>query len=384
MHGRVCAGRQAVEDLAGRFVALFLGAGGVAALVIVLWIAAPERAVIFLTQIASLFAGGSRMVRKRVVKGSVEGRLNLARRSLNKLTPEVLPYQAKIRWTDADNVESYLHEDNVIVRMSYHDNPHRNIVMAGLLYVRAGLLPEGRQYLRRPFQDALDLLAVDEMLTRVKEREALLYLRNDIVPKELKGDEALSEAHDLLGKLSDTGYLGRILLPELIDYPLRLRSVAPRATHLEESRRFIEYLYKLADAIYLEYFLPAPHGVAPLDFLDAHIRVSFVVVGRSEVLEARGPEAYLRRIQTCRVSGARTIYLLGAGRNAAQVRQIARTALKRGLIERYRLRDYNIPAEGRAVPFCFGRLVVQHGEAAEEAAAEQLARPTAPGTEVGG
>jgi hypothetical protein len=354
----------------GRLLAGFIGAAVIVGGMLLAWIYGAERVVIVLSKVASLFGGASRVIRKRVTKGLVEGRINVARRSLNRLTPEILPYPAKIRWVNPDNVESYLQEDTVIVRMSYHDNPHRNLVLAGLLYMNAGLLPESRHYLRPPFQQVLDLLAVEEMLVRAGEREALLYFRRQILPEELERDDSLSDAHELLGRLSDTGYLGRILLPELVDYPVRTRHAAPRSHHFEETKRFVEYLHRLTATIYLEYFLPSCPDRPPLDFWDNHIKVSFIIVGRAQLLETMGHKAYLRRIEMCRSSGAQTIFLLGSGRAAAAVRGIAQTAKSRELIESCRLREYNIPAEGRAIPYCFARLVVKEPEGADEELAE--------------
>lgn len=383
MHAQRRTKGRTIEDLLGRLLAGFIGAAIIVGGVLLAWIYAAERVVIVLSKMASLFGGASQVIRKRVTKGLVEGRINIGRRSLNRLTPGTLPYPAKIRWVNPDNVESYLQEDNVIVRMSYHDNPHRNLVLAGLLYMNAGLLPESRQYLRRPFQQALDLLAVEEMLVRAGEREALLYFRREILPEELEHDDSLSDTHELLGRLSDAGYLGRILLPELVDYPVRIRHAAPRSRHLEETRRFVEYLHRLTATIYLEYFLPSCPDRPPLDFWDNHIKVSFILVGRAELLETMGYKAYLRRIEICRSSGAQTIFLLGSGRAAAAVREIARSAKSAELIESYRLREYNIPAEGRAIPYGFARLVVKETEEADEAVEEQLAPPTAPRSELG-
>jgi hypothetical protein len=345
----------------------FIGAAITVGCMLLAWIYAAERVVIVLSKVASLFGGASQVIRKRVTKGLVEGRINLARRSLNSLTPGILPHPAKITWVNPDNAESYLQEDNVIVRMSYHDNPHRNLVLAGLLYMNAGLLPESRQYLRRPFQEALDLLAVEEMLIRAGERDALLYFRRETLPEELDCDERLSDAYELLGRLSDTGYLARILLPELVDYPMRVRAAAPRSYHFEETRRFVEYLHRLTGTIYLEYFLPSSPDRPPLDFWDNHIKVSFILVGRPELLERIGHKAYLRRIEMCRSSGAQTIFLLGSGRAAAAVPGITRSAKSAGLIKDYRLREYNIAAEGRAIPYCFARLLVKLLEGADDA-----------------
>ena len=231
--------------------------------------------------------------------------------------------------------------------------------MAGLLYASKGFIPESRQYLRKPLQRALDLIVVDEMLKSTKQRDALQYFRGEIVPEETKQDEALADAHERLGHLSELGFLGRILVPELIDYPSATRFAAPRSHHFKETTRFIDYLYSLTGSIYLEYVLETPASDAALDFQDTHIKVSFVIVGKSELMEQRGFEPYLRRVGMCRSSGARAIYMVGGGRNARAVEEIAHLAKTRGLIDDHKLQQYEIMSGVGPLRYCFGRLVVK-------------------------
>ncbi len=273
-------------------------------------------------------------MRKRAVRGNVEGHLNAGRKALNADAAGLLPYGAKLRWADSDTAESYLKDDQVIVRMSFKDHPHRNLVIAALMYFRSGILPNSTQYLRKPVQKALALLMVDQMLSKARRTDSLNYFRDEILEAECDNDAQISSEFDTLARLNETGYFLRVFIPELMDYPLATVAAPPRSGHYKETGAFLSHLRLLSDLVYIETYLSehaGPQGLAPLDFFQRRIRTSFVIVGKRELLDRLGFDAHVKRIRWCRQQGCRVIYL--TGHSAEPVFGVARAAEKAGIVE---------------------------------------------------
>lgn len=324
--------------------------GGLAIVLLLLYLAFPQNAQIVLSHVGKLVAWAGTGAHRFVVKNQVEGHVNTAMRQFNVESGGAMPHPVKVVWAGRDvSPESFLEKGRVIVKLGYSEPAYRNVVNTALLCCQAGLLPETRHYLTPSLGRAIDLEVVDSILKRNKFTEGRVYFLNDILPAEFQKRPTVEPWFSIMEELELRGYFTRILLSELLRYPSRAAYRAGKDTHHEEIEAFAHFLHDIAQC--------PPGGEVQLDFLRERLRVGVIIVGKALKLDVEGWEPYLRRVRLCADRGTDMVYLIGVKGAASAIPGIARAAERGGSAKVSNVRRLHVVwRDGTVVPAYFARL----------------------------
>jgi len=305
---------------------VFAGIGGILLWAVFYYLAFPQRAKIIFSDIASLVSFLGRNVRRFRVKNQVEGYINTVTDEFNSVCPGATQYPMKLVWVTKELApRSYIEHERVIVRLKYNDPAYLNTVAAAMAYCHAGLLPDTRQYVRKPLLRAIDLEVVDLILYRYNMRDGQRYFRDEVIPTECQHYKDIQSRLDVIKELEDRGYFRRILLTELAKYPSKANFAICDESHRREICDFVAFLGSIAE-------LP-PRGEVNLDFVNKRLQVGVIIVGIPSKLLERGHVPYITQIERCRDRGAEVVYLIGVKGAAKEIPGIAREAAYLGLVD---------------------------------------------------
>lgn len=304
---------------------VFAGIGAIFSCAFAYYLLFPQRAKIIASDIAGIISFSGGWVRRFRVKYQIEGYINTVTDRFDNICAGVTQYPIKLIWVTRDLVpRSYIERERVIVRLKYKDPAHLNVVAASMAYCHTGLLPETRQYIRKPVLRAIDLKVVDIILNENKMREGQRYFRSEVLPAQLKMYKDLQPWLDIILELDDRGYFWRILLPELTKYPIRAHFAICTESHRGEICEFLEFLKNIADS--------PPGGEVNLDFIGNRLQLGIIIVGVASKIREEGYTPYLTQIELCRNRGAEVVYLIGVKDAAREIPSIAREAEYLGLV----------------------------------------------------
>lgn len=282
-------------------------------------------------------------LRRLVVRNEIEGNLKRAVKVFGREGNGVLPYEPKLVWVSHGDFsqDSFFRDGKIIIKLNYSDNPHRNIVESGLLYCRAGLIPETRHYLLSVvgLARAVDLVFIQAVLELNDLREGLVYFKQDVLDHELKNNEDVKQRYDSLLTLHEHGCFTRMLLPELRDYAGRVHLADTASQHRQWITSFINFV---SEAVRRH-----PRGaIWELDHIKERFSISVIIVGKSGKLVYKGQKPYLKAIAVSVLEGARTVFLFGS---SDEIPSIAENAIRLGIVDSIDHQNYHRNLSGNIV-----------------------------------
>ena len=280
-----------------------------------------------------LFANRSLKREKGYVAADIQYNVNSAIKNMNDESSisteenDILPYGLRIQWTKETNPEAFMRENEMVVRMDYHANQDRNLVVATMIYLSKGLLPHSRRYINENILRSLDLTVGKKI---VKENPVSLdYFFREVLDKEPKN---IVEYCSHLEEIDKAGLFTRILLRE---FRALGRKLYPREITNQriprETKKFVEFLKNIA--------IKSRDEDVPLDFAGTKIRVGVCLVAKPYL---RQIEPHCKRINKyIRDKDIEEIYVFAAGKeNVKLAKDVVKFYKKHGLIRRIKKQEY--------------------------------------------
>jgi len=271
---------------------------------------------------------------KKYVASDIQYHLNSAITGINKeatigVSEEgILPYGMRIQWTKETTPESFVRENELIVRMDFHTNQDRNLTIATMLYLSKGLVPHSRRYIYNDILRSLDLTIGKKI---IKDNPvSLQYFLEEILDKE--SEEVLNYC-GYLDDIDRAGFFTRVLLREFKSLGLKLYPRQIRDQEIpNETKDFVKFLREIA-------IKPRDIDV-PLDFPGSKIKVGICLVAKPW---KRDILPYCNRIEKyLRDKDIDEIYILAAGKdNIKLVKNIIKLYNKHPLIQGIKKQEYN-------------------------------------------
>lgn len=286
----------------------------------------PEKIQIWGSLLQRLYAWASKDSQKKVIANELEGKLNLYSRIINTElgSEKIMPYTAKIEWIEDKAKEidhdTFVKEDHVVIKMTYHQNREKNIALGALNYVSKALIPKGRIYVDRKIMKSIDLTMVQKILSIGGFYSGMEYFLEDILPPWLQ-DELINSFYEKLQPIDDRGFFTTILLHELLilGKTIPLDSEQKRRKIAAETRDLILFLHDIATRT----------GEGKLAFLKSEIRIGIILIAKQERKESYGITPYLRRFNLNWEEGCERVYLFTRGQNIPFMKEIIRELEKR-------------------------------------------------------
>lgn len=257
------------------------------------------------------------------VASNIQASVNTYGQCLNKEVPEVLPHAMKIEWArNANKVESFLRNGEIVVAMDYSPNRDRNLVISTLIYLKKGLLPRARSYIDKNLMKAIDFTVAKSIFIYDKHSSAVSYFFENYLQPEIKEKPQLREDCTLLDKLQKAGFFSRILLRQLYFIGQRAFPSTPDEETYKESRDFAIFVEKIATRKSGE--------MSTLSFSKSRIKANVMLVAKYWT-KIWGTEPYERRIKTNIDKGIENMYICARDtENVVLAKQIAEEQEKAG------------------------------------------------------
>ena len=282
-----------------------------------------DKIYILKASICGIFAKGKSWAKKSQISAKVRGTiLGAVRKEVYRA--DIIPTDLQVKWVDAENPESFVSGDQVIIRVKQSSNPHENLVVAVSEYVNEGLLHNVRRYLDGDVMEASKMVFIRKVI-QSSDATSLTYLDENYLKPKLDSDENICELFNTLTKIDNSGMFVNILLNEFQKAGMNIYNQIEDPQLVAESREFMRHLYAIA--------MKVSNDPEKLCFNREYFKVAIIMSASDRVLKTKGIEPYLKAIREKLDEGIETIYVAALGRK----RDIAEAVANE--INDYRIND---------------------------------------------
>lgn len=239
---------------------------------------------------------------KNIISKNIDYKISSVTKRLNQQSEGIIPFGLRIKWCDADSIESYVQRDEVIVVMKKEDNCDKNIVDACMAFVPKAALPKSRNCIEPKILQSIDTYIVKSILNNGNYDSAYNYYLSRIYNPLLSTDALLKNYLEIIKEIDDIGFFTRILLEEYRRLGNRLYGTSEEQLFYKESIEFIQFLKDLATR--------KPGDNTQLTFIGERIKIAIVYVAKRTTYHFVGSDAYISRIDKDIKLGAQRIFLL--------------------------------------------------------------------------
>ncbi|GAV24827.1 hypothetical protein ciss_07600 [Carboxydothermus islandicus] len=259
-----------------------------------------ERIELVVSKIYGYFRFMSKTFEKAAVSKHIRGTILSFTKELNRELKDIAPYDLKIQWVKEENKETFLKENQIILRMYKYDNQAKNVVVALTEYVEKGIMPKAKKYIHKNVSRATDL-AITRKILISRFSDSLDYFDEEFL-KPLLNDDELKETFFKIKDLDESGMLTQVVLREFIELGKKLYPSVPDENIKKETQEFINYLYEIATK--------EPGNYTNLCFNKGYIKVAVVLIANQETYNLYGKKPYPRRIKINLDAGIDTVYVI--------------------------------------------------------------------------
>lgn len=289
----------------------------VAACIFVFFFLNPENLFIWKSAILSMFKTVSLSAEKSMISNRLRGEILKVSKEVSKENKNLIPYDLKIEWVEDEDKDTFLRNNQVIVRMSQSRNPHKNLVYAMLEYVKKGLLPNARLYIDKKILEASDLTIIRKMLA-LNYKDSLSYFHNEILDPAISNDDEVKELIQGLIQIDNNGMLVPILLNEFSKASLMIYPEPPDDCLKYESKEFLRFLKNIATK--------EPGEASELVFNQNYFKVAVGLAANPNNYNKLGRKFYIDKVFNSIDKGIETVYILGLGKNKEIAEKISLVA----------------------------------------------------------
>lgn len=263
----------------------------------------PEKLEKLFALFFGLFSRSFHWAELRHISNELQSEINTSINEINGEAGEnVLVDKVKIKFSKNLTHDAFIENNEVIVRMDYHQNKKRNLVIATLNYVSKGAIPYARHYIGHDISKSVDMVLTKKIIKR--DKDAIGYFLSEVYDNEI---EEIKLLYKNLEEIDETGFFTRIFLTELKQIGIRY---FPRATILkpiiEECIDFLEFLSTVANK--------EPGENVDLKFRGHLIGVGLALVGNIHTISIHRSLPYEKWISSyIKDSSLKRIYILAAG-----------------------------------------------------------------------
>lgn len=272
-----------------------------------------DKILLLQSNIYGLFAKFFAFAKKGQLSKKVRG---VIRKSVKEqyLKNDIIPSDLKVIWINKEDTESFVTNNQVIVRIKQSSNPHENLVTVVSEYINNGLLYNVKRYLNKDVMDASKILMTRKII-QTSDKSSLVYLdENYIIPKFAENNE-LKELYEDLLKIDNNGMFTGIMLNEFNKSGLTIYGHTEDPLLFAESKEFMRFLYKIASRI--------SSDPTDLCFNREYFKVAIFLTASNRTLHKSGIRPFIKAISKQLDEGIETIYIFGLGTKMDVAEQIS-------------------------------------------------------------
>ena len=92
-------------------------------------------------------------LQKIYIASDIQAKINSFSKEISKEIGEKEKYKIKIQWVKNSNIEAFLTQDELIIKMDCAENLNRNLVLVTLKYISKTLIPKSRPYIDKDLNE---------------------------------------------------------------------------------------------------------------------------------------------------------------------------------------------------------------------------------------
>lgn len=273
-----------------------------------------EQVLLWKSEILGLFSHVSSRAKKGQISNKVRGTVLKAVKEQSLTNRDVLPNDLKVVWVNDENEESFIQNNQVIVRVKHSSNPNANLVTAVSEYVNKGLLYNVKRYLDGDIIKASKILMTRKIIQSAN-KNSLTYLDEKCIIPQLHADQELKELYEDLLQIDHNGMFVGILLNEFQKAGMSIYGEIEDPELVAESKEFMRYLYNIAMRISDE--------ISDLIFNRDYFKVAILLSAKDKTIKYQGIKPFVRAASKLLGNGIETIYVFGLGRKQEVAKQIS-------------------------------------------------------------
>lgn len=264
-----------------------------------------DKLVILLSYIQKVFSSVSKTARKGAISNSIRGRVLKSSKAFRSMGQSIMVSDLKIDWVKEETAESFIKNNQVIIRMSQSTNPHKNYVTAVNAYVGQALLPRARRYVDPKIMD-MSKLSVSRLLILNGDADALDYFDNNILLPAVENDQDANDVLDRLKTIDKNGMFLNILLNEYAKATRKIYPDSPDPLLVAESKELLTYLHRIA--------MGDVSNFDEFQFNREYFKIHVFLTANSRTYAQSGLRPYLKHMSSSLSQGTETLYIFGLGR----------------------------------------------------------------------
>lgn len=273
-----------------------------------------DKLVLLLSYIQKAFSSVSRTARKGTISNSIRGHILKSSKAFRSMGQSIMVSDLKIDWVKEETPDAFIKNNQVIIRMSQSQNPHKNYVTAVNAYVGQALLPKAKRYIDPEIMD-MSKLSVSRLLILNGDSDALDFFDDNILYPAIENDQNANEVFERLKTIDKNGMFLNILLNEYAKAARKVYPDQPDPLLIAESKELLTYLYRIAMG-----------GVGDFDefqFNREYFKIHVFLTANSRTYAQSGLRPYLKHMSTSLSQGTETLYIFGLGRKMDIAKEIA-------------------------------------------------------------
>lgn len=300
------------------------GAWGLLIIAVILIILFYDKLEKPIARVYDLFRWAGARWRRQAIKADIQSKVNYFSQSMDKEVPNIMPYNMKLKFvSEIDRGELLRSKNLVLVRIRDRKHDDRNFVHAMLAFCPVGVLPASRPYLDDCLGDAIDFTVTRKFLNAIQYQSALNYLYKEVIEPETTEKPDLDKLCTILDRFDEQGLFTKVVLRELRDFAVKVKSRYPTDAHKNETRQFVEYMDVIAKR--------QPGEKCETDFTGNCISIRLMMVGTIDTLAAKGVVGYLQAIQWAKGKNIERVYIAARDKYIPDAERTAYLAQKQGL-----------------------------------------------------
>ncbi|MBO4693081.1 MAG: hypothetical protein J5659_01635 [Clostridia bacterium] len=272
-----------------------------------------DKLLLFISFLQKVFSFCSSRARKGSISNSIRGKILRSSKDFRSISNSLISPDLKIEWVKEESAETFIKNNQVIIRMSQNSNPHKNFVTAVNAYIGSGLLPKAQRYID-PSILSVSRVAVCRKLIINGDPDAIDYFDDNILSPLTNSSEECAEIYDELKTIDRNGMFVNILLNEYAKASQKVFPDDPDPLLLAESKELLTYLHRIAKT--------GIDDVSELQFNREYFKVHIFLTAKTSTYLRSGIKPYLRHIANAIGEGINTVYIFGLGKKIAIANEI--------------------------------------------------------------
>lgn len=264
-----------------------------------------DKLLLLLSSIQKMFSFCSSRARKGAISNSIRGKILHSSKDFRSIKNSVMSSDLKIEWVKEEKAETFIKNNQVIIRMSQNTNPHKNFITAVNAYVGSGLLPKSQRYIDSNIL-TVSKVAVSRKLIVNGDPDAIDYFDTSVLMPIIDTDVVCAQIYDELKTIDGNGMFVNILLNEYSKVSQKIFPEEPDPLLIAESKELLTYLHRIAKCGITD--------VAELQFNREYFKIHIFLTAKTITYLKSGIKPYLKHITNSISEGIETLYIFGLGR----------------------------------------------------------------------